>query len=299
MKVVVVGGAGFIGSHLVDRLLAEGFNVDAVDDLSTGSLANLAEARTQSGGGQFKFHNLDVTDGNFTDLVALRRPDVIFHLAALAPGRPQPEAVVASTLSVLDAARINAVAKIVMALPGAALYGELSARELPAKEDRGWSPHGVVGVVARAAAELLEVYRNEHALEFTALALANVYGPRQRPNDGVVAAFNAAAAAGEPAVLHGDGRQTRDFVYIDDTVDAFVHAAQRGSGLVVNVGTGVQTSIRDLWTAVSGGAPSVAASRRQGDITRSAMSPLRARIHLSWEPWTTLDQGLAQLRRAH
>jgi UDP-glucose 4-epimerase len=300
MKMLVVGGAGFIGSHLVDRLLAEGHDVDVVDDLSTGSLANLGEARAQVADGQFKFHNLDAASGHLTELASMRRPDVIFHLAALSPGSVPGAAAVASTLAVLDAARSSGAQKVVGALPAAALYGDVSPRDLPLKEDRGWSPSTVSGVVARAIADLFDVYRSLHAVEFTALALANVYGPRQRRADGVVAAFLAAAATGSAPVIDGDGRQTRDFVYIDDTVDAFVRAAQRGSGLVVNVGTGVQTSIRDLWAAVGGSdrAAPVTGPSRPDDLARFAVSSVRARIHLSWEPWTTLDQGIRSLTRA-
>jgi UDP-glucose 4-epimerase len=225
---------------------------------------------------------------------------VLFHLAALAPSATAGPAAIATTLAVLDAARDAGVAKVVAALPAAALYGDVSPRELPLKEDKGFAPATVRGVIARAIADLLDVYRSVHAVEFTALALANVYGPRQRPVDGVVPTFVAAAAQGEPPTFFGDGRQTRDFVFIDDAVDAFVRAARRGSGLVVNVGTGVQTSIRDLWEKVGGPdrpAP-VSAPARADDVPRCALSPVRARIHLAWEPWTTLDQGLRALNRS-
>lgn len=299
MKMLVVGGAGFIGSHLVERLLAEGHAVDAVDDLSTGSLANLAEARSETADGRFKFHNLDAANGPLHELMAMRRPDVVFHLAALAPAVAAGPAALATTLAVLDAARDADAGKVVAALPASALYGDVSPRDLPLKEDHGFAPTTVRGVIARAIADLLDVYRSAHAVEFTALALANVYGPRQRPGDGVVPAFVAAATDGEAPTFHGDGRQTRDFVFIDDAVDAFVRAAQRGSGLVVNIGTGVQTSIRDLWEKVGGpGRPApVTAPARADDVPRSSLSSVRARIHLAWEPWTTLDQGLRALTR--
>jgi UDP-glucose 4-epimerase len=299
MKMLVVGGAGFIGSHLVDRLLAEGHTVDVVDDLTTGSLANLAEARVDAGEGRFKFHNVDAAAGPLRELAAMRRPDVVFHLAALAPGAPAGPAAIATTLAVLDAARDAGAAKVVAALPAAALYGDVSPRDLPLKEDKGFAPATVRGVIARAVADLLDVYRSAYSVEFTALALANVYGPRQRPSDGVVPAFLAAAAGGEAPTFFGDGRQTRDFVFIDDAVDAFVRAAQRGSGLVVNIGTGVQTSIRELWEKVGGThrAAPITSAARAADVPRCALSSVRARIHLSWEPWTSLDQGLRALNR--
>lgn len=301
MRAMVVGGAGFIGSHLVDRLLAEGHSVDVVDDLSTGSLGNLSDARANSGDGSLKIHNIDVADVAFRELVALRRPEVVFHLAVLAAGDQSVDdlpRVIAGVVSVLEAARAHGVDKVVVTLPAAELYGDVAARELPIKEGREWSPVGVRGVLARTAVDLLAVYRSQHAVEFTALALANVYGPRQRSGDGVVAAFVAAVADDEAPTIHGDGRQTRDFVFIDDTVDALVRAATRGSGLVVNIGTGVQTSVRDLWALVSRGrgAEPVVAARRPADLARFAVSPVRARIHLAWSPWTDLAQGVRNVR---
>lgn len=295
---LVVGGAGFIGSHLVDRLLAEGEQVDVVDDLSTGSLANLGAAR--AAGGELKIHHLDAGSPGFAALLAMRRPSVVYHLAAV-PRRPESvdEHVVAlaRTLTLLDAARASGAEKVVVALPAAALYGTPSARDLPLKE-RPLEARGVRGVMARAVVDLLDVYRAQHELEFTALAVASVYGPRQRPTDGVVAAFLDAAVSGVPPTVSGDGRQTRDFVFVDDVVDALVRAGQRGSGLVVNVGTGVQTPLRDLWQAVGGGigSDSDVVPARVDEVQRFAVSPVRARIHLGWSPWTSLADGLALSR---
>jgi UDP-glucose 4-epimerase len=146
-------------------------------------------------------------------------------------------------------------------------------------------------------AELLAIYRTEHALEFTGLACSNVYGPRQRPTAGAVAAFVDAETTGQACTIHGDGRQTRDFVYVDDAVDAFVRAAARGSGLIVNVGTGTQTTIRDLQRLVAGGAEAKRGPFRAGEVGRFAVSPVRARIHLGWEPWTSLADGLDAMVR--
>jgi UDP-glucose 4-epimerase len=293
MNPLVVGGAGFLGSHLVDRLLAEGWPVDVVDDLSTGVLGNLADAR--SVGGSLKIHTLDVRAGDFSSLVGIRRPDVIYHLGLLTPGHADRDAdgsAIPNLLVVLEAARVHGVGKVVVAVPAGALYGDVPSRDLPVKESRALVPQGLRGVLANTVTQLLDLYRNEHAVEHTALALSSVYGPRQRPADGVVAAFAAAMVSGEPLVVHGDGRQTRDLLYVDDAVDALFRAGQRGSGLVVNVGTGVQTSIRDLARAMHPDAPIVHAPRRHGDITRMALSPTRARIHLQWSPWTDLPTGL-------
>lgn len=293
-ETMVVGGAGFVGSHLVDRLIAEGFATDVVDDLSTGSLANLAEARNARA--SLKIHTLNVGAPEFDELVSLRRPTVIFHLALLTAAHGSSGDAITTTLAVLEAARRHSVGKVVVAVPASDLYGEAPARELPIKESRPFASPTVRGVLARSVVDLLNVFRSEFAVEHTALAMTSVYGPRQRPTDGVVAAFMAATDAGEPMVVHGDGRQSRDLLYIDDAVDALIRAGHRGSGLVVNVGTGTSTTIRDLAALIDPHAAVVTSPRRRGDLARLAVSPTRARIHLAWEPWTDLRTGLDTLR---
>jgi len=302
VRALVCGGAGFIGSHLVDRLLADGHAVEVVDDLSTGSFANLAAAR--AAGGELKIHNIDVTAPEFLDLVSLRRPDVIYQMTALSPASAHAISSVGSAaqvVSALEAARLYGAAKVVVGLPATLLYGEVAVRDIPAKEGKFADAVNVPNVIARAILDLLGVYREVHAVEFTALAVSNVYGPRQRAEDGVVASFASALAAGEAPEIYGTGRQTRDFIHVEDVVDAYARAATKGDGLLINVGTGVQTSIGTLWKTMSGASglrPSMVKAR-PGDISRFAISPVRARIHLAWAPFTELGDGLATLLGAN
>ena len=297
MRVMVVGGAGFLGSHLVERLLASGHGVDVVDDLSTGSLAHLADARSL--GGDLTIHTLDVCAAEFAGLVERRAPGAIFHLAwdhhiidATAAGRA-----LHSTLAVLEAAD-RGQTKVIVPVPAVALYGEVPARDQPVKEGQPWAPIGVRGVVAQAVCGLLATYREEHAVEYTALAMANVYGSRQPAQAGAVAAFLDAAAMGIAPVIDGDGRQTRDFLFVDDAVDALARTVDRGDGLLINIGTGRATSVRDLWAMIDpdGDLPTRPDSSRDGGVGRFALAPTRARIHLAWEAWTDLPTGLAALR---
>lgn len=300
---LVTGGAGFIGSTLVDRLLAEGHTVDVVDNLSTGSLANLAEARTL-GAGRFHFHQMDVRSEDMVRLMERRKPEVVYHLAAQADVRVSvkdpvfdADVNVLGSLRTLEGARAAGSRKVVFASSGGTIYGDVS--ELPIKESAPQHPLSPYGVAKKAVGDYLFAYRELHGLEYTALALANVYGPRQDPNGeaGVVAIFAGKLLAGEPCVIYGDGTQTRDFVYVDDVVDAFSRAGERGSGLLCNIGTGKETSVNELYAAMAKNAgvkaPPVYAPARPGELQRSVLDPTRASIHLGWKPWTTLEEGTA------
>lgn len=298
-KIMICGGAGFIGSYLVDRFMAEGHEVDVVDDLSSGSLANLAEARNASG--RFKFQNISVLSSEFAELVSLRRPSVIVNLAVFSPAQGHLSGSISSlqsTVAVLEAARLAGVSKVITGVPASLLYGEVSARDLPIKEGHLNDSRTSEEVLARAAADIHGVYRDRHGVEFTVLAMANVYGARQRAEDGVVAAFADALAAGRAPIVHGNGKQVRDFVHVDDTVDAIARSLDRAGGLVINVGTGVATSIIDLWSVMGGASSPVprTSAARPNDVVRLSLSPVRARIQLGWSPFTPLAEGLTTLR---
>jgi UDP-glucose 4-epimerase len=304
MRALVTGGAGFIGSNLVDRLLAEGHAVDVADDLSTGSLANLAEARVR--GGEFRFHQIDVTDAGVVALLERRRPEIVFHLAgqpsvAASERDPGFDAAVnvGGTARVLDGARRAGVRKVVFAASGGTLYGALEARELPVDETHPFRPFSPYGISKKLALDYLRAFRDLYGLEYTALALANVYGPRQDSTGeaGVVARFAADLVAGRASTLDGDGLQTRDFLFVDDAVDAFTRAVERGGGLLINVGTGVQTSVARLYATMASQAGSLLAPQygpvRPGDVRANALDTSRARLHLGWAPWTPLEDGVA------
>jgi UDP-glucose 4-epimerase len=304
MRALVTGGAGFIGSNLVDRLLAEGHDVDVVDDLSTGSLANLADARAS--GGSLRFHNLDVRSHDFVDLAGHRSPEVIFHLAAQADVRVSvdrpvfdAEVNVLGTIQALEGARAAGGAKVVFAASGGTLYGEPDDAHIPVDEHQPHRPLSPYGVSKKSAIDYLVAYRELHGIEFTALALANVYGPRQDPHGeaGVVAIFAGNLVAGRQCVIFGDGKQTRDYVFVDDVVDAFARAARRGGGLVLNIGTGQETSVTRLYEIVAAACGSLLAAKnaplRPGELQRSALDPKRAALHLGWKPWTSLEAGIA------
>src|SRR5690349_11963373 len=283
MRALVTGGAGFIGSTLVDRLLAEDWRVDVVDDLSTGTLANLSDARQQPDR-RFSFHRLDVSSPAVAELIAHRRPDVIFHLAAQADvrvsvARPVFDATVniIGSLNVCEGAVAAGVSKIVFASSGGTIYGP--SDEVPTREGSPCRPESPYGVAKKAVGDYLHYYREVRGLEYSALAVANVYGPRQDPTGeaGVVAIFAGKLLNHERPVIYGDGDQTRDFVYVDDVVDAFVRATEKGGGLLMNVGTGVETTVQQLFDTMARLAGFKGQARyeppRAGELRRSALDP--------------------------
>ena len=304
MRALVTGGAGFIGSTLVDRLLAEGHAVDAVDDLSSGALGNLSDARG-SKDADFTFHRMDIRSPEIVELIVRRKPEVVFHLAAqidvrVSVARPvfDAEVNIIGSLNVLEGARQAGARKVVFASSGGTIYGSPDPVELPLRETHPQSPVSPYGVAKKAVGDYLVAYRELHDLEFTSLALANIFGPRQNPHGeaGVVAIFANKLLAGEPCTIFGDGGKTRDYTFVDDVVDAFARAADRADGLLINIGTGVETSDRRLYEAIAHSvgvdAEPLYAPDRPGDLLRSCLDPGRAGVHLGWRPWTTVEMGI-------
>jgi UDP-glucose 4-epimerase len=303
--ILVTGGAGFIGSNLADRLLAEDHRVIAVDDLSTGRIANLGDARAY--GKAYTFFNMDIRASGLLSLFERHRPEIVFHLAAQAGVRPSLEdpthdasVNVMGTLNVLECASRVEASKVVYAASGGTLYGE--PKRLPAKESsaQGSFPLSPYGISKKIVLDYLGFYQRYRGLDFTACALANVYGPRQDPTGeaGVIAIFAAAMLNGQTPTIYGDGNQTRDYVFIDDVVHAFVRAMDRGSGKLVNIGTGLETSVNGLYKLLAqiigfDGQPSHG-TLPPGELRRIALDISMAAKALAWKPWTHLEDGLAE-----
>jgi UDP-glucose 4-epimerase len=303
--ILVTGGAGFIGSNLADRLLAEDHRVIAVDDLSTGRIANLGDARTY--GKAYTFFNMDVRAGGLVSLFERHRPEVVFHLAAQAGVRPSLDDPVddaavniMGTLNVLECATKVGASKVIYAASGGTLYGE--PKRLPAKESsaQGSFPLSPYGISKKAVLDYLGFYQRYRGLDFAACALAIVYGPRQDPNGeaGVIAIFASAMLDGKAPVIFGDGNQTRDYVFIDDVVHALVQAIDRGSGKLVNIGTGLETSVNGLYKLLAQiigfDEEPAHAPLPPGELRRIALDISVAAKALAWKPWTHLEDGLAE-----
>lgn len=314
MKALVTGGAGFLGSHLVDRLLVEGHSVDVVDDLSSGTLTNLAGARSDPSF-DFRFHRLDIRRPALADLMARRAPEIVVHLAAPHdPDGPRAaqqdqagadvggyaDATILGALNVLAASVRAGVTKVVVAL-SAAVYGEPDRRDQPLREGMPLQPATHQGVAQRAVLDYLGLYRARHQLEFTAAVLGEVYGPRQDPDaqPGTVAALAGRLLQGLACTLPGPAKATRDYLYVDDAVDALARATVRGGGLLINVATGRATSMEDLYMALTAHTgvpewPARFAPLPPGHPEQVSLDPGRAAIQLGWRPWTSLAEGVVE-----
>ncbi|AIT60185.1 NAD-dependent epimerase/dehydratase family protein [Corynebacterium doosanense] len=301
MRTLVTGGAGFIGSHLVDLLIDEGHNVVVVDDLSHGKPSNLAGVQ---GSERFQFVEADIRTADFDALLAEHNPEVIFHLAAQIDVRKSvADPVADAELNILpvirlaDAARQAGVRKIVHTSSGGAIYGEPS--ELPVGEGTVPDPYSPYAASKYAGEIYLNTFRHLYGLECSHIAPANVYGPRQDPHGeaGVVAIFSQHLLAGKPTKVFGEGDNTRDYVFVGDVVRAFYLASgEQGGGMRFNVGTSVETTDRELHSLVARAASAPDepehAPARLGDLPRSALSFDRAREVLGWEPQVPIAEGV-------
>jgi UDP-glucose 4-epimerase len=304
MRYLVTGGAGFIGSTLVDRLLAEEHEVDVIDDLSTGALANLADARARAEGA-LKFHHHDIRSPDTVTLMERRKPEIVVHLAAQMDVRVSvrdpvfdAETNIIGLINVLQGARAAGSSKVIFSSSGGTIYGNVAPEDLPVRESQPQRPLSPYGITKKAATDYLSAYRELHELDFTSLAFGNIYGPRQNPHGeaGVVAIFAGLLLDGRQCTIYGDGSQTRDYVYVDDTVDSIVRAADRGGGLLCNIGTGIETSVMQIHEsvcrAVGVESEPILAAERPGELQRIALDPARAGMQLGWQPFTSFDEGV-------
>jgi UDP-glucose 4-epimerase len=279
--------------------------VVGVDDLSKGRIANLSEARSY--GGRFTFYTMDVRAEGVRTIMERHQPEVVMHLAAQGsvPRSVRDPMVDASTnimglLNLMEGAAAAGVRKVVFASSGGAIYG--NQRRLPIKETarKGSRPTSPYGVSKKVAEDYLAFYARYRGVDFTALALANVYGPRQDPDGeaGVVAVFAGRMLRGEAPSVFGDGNQTRDYLFIDDAVHAFSLAADAASGQLVNVGTGLETSVNLVYRLLADilgfAEPPGRGPLPPGDLLRSALDNELAAAELGWKPWTHLEDGLRE-----
>lgn len=299
-RAIVTGGAGFIGSHLVERLVDEGTETLVVDNLSTGRLDRLTDARRIGG---VTVHQLDIRAPEMEEAAKRFQPEVVFHLAAQAqvPASvhdPMEDASVnvLGTINVLSAAVAAGARRIVFATTGGALYG--SPKKLPATEKTARLPESPYGISKKIVEDYFRYFKETYELDYSIIAPANVYGPGQDPfgEAGVVAIFARTMLDGRRPVIYGDGSVTRDYVYVEDVVDAFIRAGNIGGGLLLNIGTAKETSTREIYDLVAKitgyhGEPRMDPPR-PGDVQRSCLSAAAARKHLGWEPFTPLTTGL-------
>ncbi len=295
MKVLVTGGAGFIGSHLVDRLVQEGHEVVVVDNLSTGKRRNLNRAA--------RLYKLDIQSWRLERVFRNERPSLVMHLAAQMDVRRSVEDPVfdaqvniLGTLNVLDQAVKHGVRKVIFSSSGGAIYGEQQA--FPAQESHVTQPLSPYGISKLCGEQYLSYYQRVSGVQYVSLRYANVYGPRQDPEGeaGVVAIFIQKFLSHEQPIINGNGRQTRDFIFVEDVVEANLSAMGQEVQGIYNVGMGQETSINDLFRTLveltKATCKEVHGPAKKGEQARSVIDATKLRQELGWEPKVDLHEGL-------
>ena len=295
MKILVTGGAGFIGSHVVDAYLEQGHDVLVVDDLSTGKRENVNP--------KARLFALDIRDKKLAEVIATEQPDVINHQAAKANLRESmdkpglyADVNILGSLHLLELSRKHNVKKFIFASTGGAIYGE--PEYLPADEMHPVNPLDPYGASKAAFEHYLPVYQANYSIPFTVLRYANVYGPRQDPygEAGVVAIFTVKMLHEEQAIINGSGEQERDFAYVGDVARANLLALDRGDGGFFNIGTGAGTSINDIFSRLRSSTDyqkqDVHGPAKAGEVFKIYLQADRARSELGWQPTTSLEDGL-------
>ena len=297
MRVLVTGGAGFIGSHVADACIAAGHEVLVVDDLSSGKRENLAR--------QARFEQCDIRTPRAAAVVESFRPQAILHLAAqmsvtrsVAEPSFDADVNVLGLINLVEAGRRAGLEKVVFASSGGTVYGEVET--YPVTETAPTNPVCPCGVSKLSGEHYLFYYRRVFGLPYVALRYANVYGPRQDPHGeaGVIAIFSKKLLAGTDVTIFGDGRQTRDYVFVGDVVRANLAALAGDFCGAVNIGTGLETNVNDLYAIIKrhAGGPGTAvhAPPRDGELQRSVLSVALAEKVLGWKPRASLSDGLAE-----
>lgn len=299
MKALVTGGAGFIGSNLVDSLVAEGYDVTAVDNLTTGRRSNLRD--------DVEFWEMGVADERLPGLMKERGIEIVFHHAAqIDVRRSVSDPHYDASINILDGIRFleacttAGVTKFVYASTGGAIYGEPGGENLPCTEEFPPTPLAGYGVSKYTLEHYLRLFGDLHGMKYCVLRYANVYGPRQDPmgEAGVVAIFLERLIGGKTPIIYGDGKQTRDYVFVGDVCRANLKAAKKLDGETYNIGTGVETSVVELFDGLLEATSKTDLKAnfepaRQGEVNRISLSPAKAKGGLGWEPQVALKEGLA------
>jgi len=295
MKILVTGGAGFIGSHIVDTYLNAGHEVCVADDLSSGFQDNV--------NGRARLHKVDIRDQRLRDVFEAERPDVVNHQAARANVRESLEKPVlygdvnvVGSINVLECCREFGVRKVIYASTGGAVYGE--PRFLPVTEDHPINPLDPYGASKHHVEHYLYLYQVNYGIAFTALRYPNVYGPRQNPHGeaGVVAIFAGQMLRGDRPRINGSGEQQRDFVHVSDVARASLLALDRGDNTICNVGSGVGTSVNTIFTTLAELAnfrsSALHGPSQKGEVSRIYLDSVKANQSLDWRPMVMLRDGL-------
>lgn len=295
MKVLVTGGAGFIGSHIVDLLVEKGYEVAVVDNLSTGRRENVNSAA--------KFFEMDICERDTRDLISEEKPEIVIHTAAQVsvscsfrkPAFDAKQNILGPVEMACTCAKAG-VKKIIFSSSGGTIYGEVTGK--PAKEETCYSPFSPYGISKMAYEYYLKFFNSNYGLKYTSLRYGNVYGPRQDPHGeaGVIAIFTKTLLTGETPTINGDGRFYRDYVYVADVAEANLLCIEAGDNRAYNIATGVATDVNKLYQLLSECigveiAPKYGPSR-PGDIVRSVLDRSLAEKELVWSPQHTLKQGL-------